>query len=65
MSIDMLAAHGLPDTAVLGDYLQRQRWFAGRSRVLRDVRVVDTAMLQEGNPALVFVVLAATYGDGG
>jgi len=65
MSTDLLAAHGLPDTAVLGDYLQRQRWFAGRGRVLRDVRVVDTAMLQEGNPALVFVLLAATYGDGG
>jgi maltokinase len=60
-----LAAHGLPDTAVLGDYLQRQRWFAGRSRVLRDVRVLDTAVLQEGNPSLVFVLLGAYYGDGG
>ncbi|HXA27740.1 MAG TPA: aminoglycoside phosphotransferase [Candidatus Angelobacter sp.] len=65
MSLDVLAAHGLPDTAVLGEYLQRQRWYAGRSRVLRDVRVLDAAVLQEGNPALVFVLLGASYGDGG
>jgi maltokinase len=64
VSIDMLAAHGLPDTAVLGDYLQRQRWYAGRSRVLREVRVLDTAVLQEGNPALVFLLLGAFYADG-
>ncbi len=55
----------LPDTAVLGDYLQRQRWFAGRGRVLREVRILDTALLQDGNPALVHVLLGATYADGG
>jgi trehalose synthase-fused probable maltokinase len=55
----------LPDTAVLGDYLQRQRWFAGRGRVLREVRILDTALLQEGNPALVHLLLGATYADGG
>jgi len=55
----------LPDTAVLGDYLQRQRWFAGRGRVLEGVRILDTAVLQEGNPALVYVLLGASYADGG
>jgi maltokinase len=65
MSIDVLAAHGLPDTAVLGEFLQRQRWFAGRGRVLGDVRVLDSAVLQEGNPALVYVLLGADYADGG
>ena len=65
MSANLLAAHGLPDTALLGDYLQRQRWFAGRGRELSEVRVLDTAMLQAGNPSLVFVLLGASYADGG
>jgi len=63
--MNALAAFGLPDTAVLGDYLQRQRWYAGRSRVLREVTVLDSAVLQEGNPSLVYVLLGASYGDGG
>ena len=65
MSIDILRAHGLPDTAVLGDFLQRQRWFAGKGRTLRDVSVLDLAMLSEGNPSLLFVLLGAAYADGG
>ena len=65
MSIDILTAHGLPDTAVLGDFLQRQRWFAGRGRSLSDVRVLDTAVLIEGNPSLVYLLLGASYADGG
>src|SRR5258708_6534847 len=65
MTIDILRAHGLPDTAVLGDFLQRQRWFAGRGRTLRDVGVLDVAVLSEGNPSLLFVLLSAEYEDGG
>jgi len=65
MSVDMLAAHGLPDTAVLGDFLQRQRWFAGRGRDLQGVEVLDVAVLREGDPALLFVLLGADYAGGG
>jgi maltokinase len=65
VSVDLLRAHGLPDTALLGDFLQRQRWFAGRGRQLTDVRVLDSAVLDEGNPALVYVLLGADYADGG
>jgi maltokinase len=64
MSINILAAHGLPDTAVLGDFLQRQRWFAGRGRTLSEVRVLDTAALIEGNPSMIYVLLGARYTDG-
>jgi maltokinase len=65
MSIDSLAAHGLPDTAVLGDFLQRQRWYAGKGRTLRGVEVLDVAVLHEGDPSLLFVLLGADYADGG
>ena len=64
MSLELLAAHGLPDTAVLGDFLQRQRWFGGRGRALSGVSVLDVAVLREGEPELLFVVLGALYDDG-
>jgi maltokinase len=65
MTTDILRAHGLPDTAVLGEFLQRQRWFAGKGRTLRDVSVLDVAVLREGDPAVLFVLLGAEYDDGG
>ena len=65
MSVELLSAHGLPDTAVLGDFLQRQRWFAGRGRALSGVGVHDVAVLHEGEPALLLVLLSAAYTDGG
>ena len=65
MSVELLSAHGLPDTAVLGDFLQRQRWFAGRGRALSGVGVHDVAVLHEGEPALLLVLLSAAYADGG
>jgi maltokinase len=65
MSIDPLATHGLPDTAVLGDFLQRQRWFAGRGRDIDSVSVLDVGVLQEGEPRLLFVLLGVAYADGG
>jgi maltokinase len=64
MSIETLAAHGLPDTAVLAEFLQRQRWFGGKAHALSGVRVLDVAVLQEGEPELLFVLLGADYEDG-
>jgi trehalose synthase-fused probable maltokinase len=64
MSIDMIAARGLPDTEVLGDFLQRQRWYGGRGRTLQSVKVLDIAVLREGEPELLFVLLGATHDDG-
>ena len=64
MSLELLAAHGLPDTAVLGDFLQRQRWFGGRGRALSGVSVLDVGVLREGEPELLFVVLGALHDDG-
>ena len=64
MTLELLTAHGLPDTAVLADFLQRQRWFGGRGRALSAVTVRDVAVLREGDPELLFVLLGATYSDG-
>ena len=55
---------GLPDSALLGEYLQRQRWFGSRGRTLDSVVVLDTAVLNQGEPALVFLLLCARFDDG-
>lgn len=64
MSLELLSAHGLPDTDVLADYLHRQRWFGGKAHALSSVRVLDVAVLQEGEPELLVVLLGADYEDG-
>ncbi len=53
------------DRQVLAPFLQRQRWFGGKGRVLRSARVVDWTTLRRGpNPAFLALV-QATYADGG
>jgi maltose alpha-D-glucosyltransferase/alpha-amylase len=46
---------------LLMTYLPRQRWFGAKSRTIKTVEVVDTALLASLNAALIFLEL--TYDD--
>jgi maltokinase len=46
-------------------YLENQRWYSGRGRRLRRVWIQLMAALSGGSPALVEVIVAAVYADGG
>ena len=60
---DLLAGRGLSLLEkLLPDYLQRQRWFGGKSRTINSIGVLDWAELPRTTAALVFVEI--TYSDG-
>ena len=64
-ALDLLARHGLADAETrLREYLPRQRWFGGRERDLVGLRVVDVGMLQEGDPAVLSVIVDVDYAEG-
>jgi maltose alpha-D-glucosyltransferase / alpha-amylase len=48
---------------LLMTYLPRQRWFGAKSRTIKKIEVVDTALLAGLNAALIFLQL--TYDDDG
>ncbi len=55
-------------TDELGNWLPAQRWFAGKNRPVRAVRLVDSTVLTgreaSDDPALVHAVVEVEYGDG-
>jgi maltose alpha-D-glucosyltransferase/alpha-amylase len=55
----------LIEREALGPFLQRQRWFAGKSRVLRGVRFVDWGVLRRGSRPIFITIVQADYQDGG
>jgi len=64
-ALDLLARHGLVDAEErLREYLPRQRWFGGREREITGVRVTDVGMLQDGDPAVLSVIVDVDYADG-
>jgi maltokinase len=52
-------------TAELAAWMPTQRWFAGKNRPLRDVRLLESTELLEGDPRLVHVIVQVTHTDGG
>jgi maltose alpha-D-glucosyltransferase/alpha-amylase len=50
------------EETVLRDYLVRQRWFGGKSRVITGTKIEDWAIFNNGTSALAFV--AVQYADG-
>jgi maltokinase len=51
--------------AALAEFLPRQRWFAGKARVVADVRVESSVPLRTALPSLTTVVATVAYADGG
>lgn len=47
---------------LLGDWLPKQRWFAGKGQDLDDVVIEDDVVLVDGDPALRLLVVAVYHG---
>jgi len=61
-----MATHAFADLeGALAAWLPRQRWFAGKSRGLGEVRVEASVPLRTALPSLHAVVVAVAYADGG
>ncbi|MBI4485196.1 MAG: putative maltokinase, partial [Acidobacteria bacterium] len=59
------ATRGIIEKQALRPFLRRQRWFAAKSRDVRQARVGDWTLLRTGtNPAFLTIV-ALEYADGG
>jgi maltose alpha-D-glucosyltransferase/alpha-amylase len=58
------ATRQILERQALVPYLKRQRWFASKSRVLRDVRISDWSMLRGGATPAFLTILSASYDDG-
>jgi trehalose synthase-fused probable maltokinase len=65
LSSDLLLAMQSELSVSLIPYLRDQRWYSGRGRRLQGVRIQLIAALSGGSPALVEVIVAAVYADGG
>jgi maltokinase len=52
------------DLHYLVQWLPEQRWFGGKGRTITHVDLIDTAIVQEGDPSLVLVVVAVHYEQG-
>ncbi|GAC1334224.1 MAG: phosphotransferase [Candidatus Dormibacteria bacterium] len=64
-AVEVLARFGLVDSeARLREYLPRQRWFGGRDREIRGLSVVDVGVVQQGDPAILSVIVDVEYADG-
>ncbi|HEX6465242.1 MAG TPA: maltose alpha-D-glucosyltransferase, partial [Vicinamibacterales bacterium] len=48
----------------LAPFLQRQRWFGGKSRSLKSVRFVDWGVLKKGSYPIFLTIVQADYQDG-
>jgi maltokinase len=65
LSPDLLRAMQSTLAVAVIPYLQEQRWYSGRGRSLQRVQVQLMAALSGGSPALVEVIVAAIFADGG
>ncbi len=52
------------ESTFLPDFLRRQRWFAGKARELRRVRVVDRAAISDARPPLLLALVDVEYAKG-
>src|SRR5262249_52815576 len=58
------ATRGILERQALAPFLQRQRWFASKSRTIRDVRFSDWTMLRGGHTPAFVAVVSADYTHG-
>src|SRR5262249_17977619 len=58
------ATRGILERQARAPFLQRQRWFASKSRTIRDVRFSDWTMLRGGHTPAFVAVVSADYTDG-
>ncbi len=58
------ATRQILERQALAPYLTRQRWFASKARVLREVRFSDWSMLRGGTTPAFLTLLTATFDDG-
>jgi maltose alpha-D-glucosyltransferase / alpha-amylase len=55
----------LIEREALAPFLQRQRWYGGKSRPLKAVRFVDWGVLRKGTHPIFLTIVQADYQDGG
>ena len=60
----MAAGVAAPEAA-LSEFIQRQRWFAGRDRGVATLEIEEAGILAGADPALLEVVVVVTYRDHG
>jgi len=58
------ATRGILERQALAPFLQRQRWFASKSRIIRTVRFSDWAMVRRGSTPAFLAIVSADYTDG-
>jgi maltose alpha-D-glucosyltransferase/alpha-amylase len=52
------------ETDVFPAILPLQRWFGGKAREIRRVRLIDHAVLRQAAPPLLFALIEVTYAEG-
>jgi maltose alpha-D-glucosyltransferase/alpha-amylase len=55
----------LIEREALAPFLQRQRWYGGKSRALKGARLVDWGVLRRGAHPIFLTIVQADYQDGG
>jgi maltose alpha-D-glucosyltransferase/alpha-amylase len=55
----------LIEREALMPFIQRQRWFGGKARVMRAARLIDWGLLRRGHQPLFLTVAEIEYADGG
>jgi maltose alpha-D-glucosyltransferase/alpha-amylase len=58
------ATRGILERQALAPFLQRQRWFASKSRTIRQVRFSDWTSLRAGNTPAFLAIVSVEYTDG-
>jgi maltose alpha-D-glucosyltransferase/alpha-amylase len=50
--------------AILPDYLQGQRWFGGKARIIQEVSIIETISIPNEDPLYVWCLLRVEYTEG-
>src|SRR5262249_43687278 len=58
------ATRGILERQALAPFLQRQRWFASKSRTIRAVRFSDWTLVRKGHTPAFLAIVSADYTDG-
>jgi maltose alpha-D-glucosyltransferase / alpha-amylase len=58
------ATRGILERQALAPFLQRQRWFASKSRTIRTVRFSDWTILRTGHTPAFLTIVSVDYTDG-
>jgi maltose alpha-D-glucosyltransferase/alpha-amylase len=53
------------ESAVLPNFLARQRWFGGKARTIESTRIVDWVWVQREMPPLALALIEVAYQEGG